>query len=138
MFKFIKEIKRLQKLHDELVDENNLLKEQVKNPKAEDVIRAILGRDISWYDYNKLDFSGQQGYYQNAQSIVINETFNNEVAHFIADQIKFIGMESQSHSQTMNVRSGIVAVETLVERIKNIPSPVVKGEINLEKSTEAI
>jgi hypothetical protein len=141
MFEYIKlkqEIKRLKKIHDELIDENNILKERVNNPTAEKVIENILGRGIDWYDYAKMDFSGQQGYYQNAQSLLTNETFNNEINRFIADQIKFIGYESKSHEQTMHVRTGIAAIETLVDRIKSISGPQIKGEIPLEKSTEAI
>jgi hypothetical protein len=141
MFKYIKlkaEIKRLKKLHDELNDEVVYLKEKLLSPSAEQVIKNIIGREIGWYDYQKLDFGGQQGYYQNAQSLLNNEVLNNEVQRFIADQIKFIGYETDDFSKIMNVRSGIVAVETLMDRIKNISGPKIDKEIDIDKSTEAI
>ena len=141
MFKFIKlykEIKRLKAEHDKLVDEIAELKKKTENPSPEKVIRNILKRDIGWYDYNLLPFDGRIAYYQGAQSLLINETLKNELNHFLADQLKFIGYESMSHEQTMHIRTGIVAIETLMDRLKCIPEPSRNVEMSLEDQSQAI
>ena len=84
---------------------------------------AIIGREISWFDYQKLDQAKQADYYNDAQLIVKSEVFNNEISRYIADMIKWIALDSPDHDKTEHIRSLIVGLETLRERLNNIEDP---------------
>ena len=86
-------------------------------------IEDIIGREISWFDYQKLDQAKQADYYNDAQLIVKSEVFNNEISRYTADMIKWIAMESPDHNKTQHIRSLIVGLETLKQRLESIENP---------------
>jgi hypothetical protein len=90
---------------------------------AEDLIRDLLGRGIDWYDYKAMDEAGWLAYYSNAQALLKNEVFTNELDRFIADCLKNIAYETTNFNQVMNIRTGIVFLETLRDRIRGIENP---------------
>ncbi len=112
------------KLTDTIEDlKEKLGKIEVESSTPNYYIRQMMKRDILWYDYGKLDKTSQMLYYADCQNIVKGETFNNELNHLIADFIKFNANESKDFGQVMNIRAGIVALETLKERFEKIENP---------------
>lgn len=95
-------------------------------------IEDIMGRGIQFYDYQKLDQQAWVNYFQDAEQIVKNETFNNELTHYIADLVKFAATESQSWEQVLNTRTAIITLETFKQRLESIEDP------RKDKTTENI
>lgn len=93
----------------------------IKTP--EDNIADLLGRGIDWYDYKTMDLAGRMAYWNNAQAILKNDVFINELNHWIADCVKNTAYETKNFEQVMNIRTGIVFLETLKERIESIENP---------------
>ena len=91
--------------------------------KAVEIIKEIIGRGIEWYDYRKLDKGVWREYKNNAHWIAKNETFNNEISHYIADLMKFMSYESKDFDQVLHTRTAIIVLETLRERLSSIEDP---------------
>ena len=103
-------------------------KEQDKmSPKI--FIESILKRGIDWYDYKKLDAAQWNAYYNDTQFISQNQTFNNELNHYITDLVKFCAtlegtpLSSDKLIQLTNVQFGIVVLETFKKRLEEIENP---------------
>ena len=94
-----------------------------------ETIKKIIGREISWFDYKKLDKKSWEIYFNDAKLIRENSTFINELDHYIADLIKYcatmngIPLSNEKLIILTNVQFGIVALETLRERLKSIEDP---------------
>ena|SRR3990167_2517995 len=99
-------------------------KEQPENLGAEKIIEKIIGRGIDWFDPEKLDQQSQRNYFDDAEIILSNETFNNELHHYITDLVKFIVYEAQDFDQVLHTRSAIVTLESFKDRFKKIIKPV--------------
>lgn len=87
------------------------------------VVEEIIGRGIEFFDYTKLDKGAWRGYYNDAKQIAANETFKNELRHYITDLLKFIGYEAQNWEQVVHTRTAIVTLETFKERLESIENP---------------
>lgn len=94
-----------------------------------EIIKQILGKDISWFDYSKLERGEWSRYAEDARLISGNETFKNELNHYIADLTKFCAtMNGTPLSQDKliiltNVQFGIVVLETFKKRLETIINP---------------
>lgn len=131
------------KLNKKLREELRVIKEEnirLKNcrPTAEEVIKDLMKHEIGWYKWEDLDQAAKVAYWQNAQGILNNETFLNEVRKFIADMAADIVYNSNDYEKVINLRIGIVTLETLKERFEKIAKPEKEKKINLEKASEAI
>ena len=80
-------------------------------------------RGIDWYDPKDQDDNAQRVYYNEAQSILKNDVFNNELNHYIAEMVNYIAMETKDFDQVMHVRSAIVALESFRARLEKIAKP---------------
>lgn len=125
MFNNLKKIKELEQEIKKLKAENLELKFKVFNEGADAkiVIETILKRGIDWYDYRKLDKGAWQNYFADAEMIVRNYTFNNELNHFITDMIKNAALETNNFEQVLNIRTGIITLETFKQRLESIENP---------------
>lgn len=119
----------------ELIFQKSILEDKVKEleklHQARSHIESIIKRGIDWYDITKLDQGKRQIYFDDAQQIASNETFNNELHHFITDLIKFTAIESNNFEQVNNIRTGIITLETFKNRLEQIENPR-KAEISME------
>jgi len=110
-----------------LLRENNKLKHKIKELSelsATHTIEKLLDRKISWYNYRELDNNKRKEYYFNAQAILDNEVFKNEMQHIISDTIKHIAKRSKNHEETQGNRMSINGLEVFRERLKSIENPV--------------
>lgn len=87
------------------------------------VIEDIIGRKIDWFDYKKLDQGARSNYKNDADFIRQNETFNNEISHYITDLMKFMAYEATNFEQILHTRTSIVTLETFRQRLENIEDP---------------
>lgn len=95
----------------------------VNNEKANEVVNAVIGRGIKWYDYNELKPDLRNLYYQQAQSVLKNNTWINELNHFSADLVHYIAKEAKDFDEVLMNRAMIVAIESFRERLAGIPDP---------------
>ena len=113
----------------ELEAKVNNLRAQLFNDKpvagleARGYLEHILNRKVEWYDYTKLDHQLWVNYYNDAQQIVNGELFNNELNKYIADLIKFNAVEAHNWEQIMNVRTGIITLQSFKDRLNSITDP---------------
>jgi hypothetical protein len=102
----------------------SVLKTITNKATPELVVEKIIRRGIDWYDYEDIsDINHKRQYFHNAQSVLKNETFINEIKHLLADQVEFIARESRSHEETMNIRMTINAIDLIKERLESIYDP---------------
>lgn len=99
----------------------SLLKADFNDPNP--YIEKIIERKVEWFDYKKMDIQQQLNYYNDAQQVVNGEIFNNELHHYMADLIRFNAIEAKDFDQVMNVRTGIVTLETFKDRLSKIENP---------------
>lgn len=94
-------------------------KEKYSDPKY--VVEKVLGRGLNWYDINQIESEEhRRNYAKQAESILKNEAFKNEINSIIADLINFCAKESPNHDKTLGARMSINAFELLRERLENI------------------
>ena len=86
-------------------------------------VQRMIQKGIEWYNYKALDHAGQMGYWNDAQSLLRNPVFQNEIQAMKSELVKYVAMESRSHEETMGVRTAIVNLEAFVERINDIENP---------------
>lgn len=98
--------------------------------KAEIVIKELLGRGIEFYDYRKLDKGSWRTYHNDAQLIANNETFTNELKHYITDLVKFLAYEADTLDKVLHTRTAIVALETFKDRLLQIEDPTTRNTNN--------
>lgn len=92
---------------------------KIGNPKY--VVEKVLKRGVNWYDINQVESEEQRrNYAKQAESILKNEAFKNEINSIIADLINFCAKESPNHDKTLGARMSINAFELLRERLENI------------------
>ena len=119
MFRILKKIFKIDliKKIGVLEKEKKELKEQIiglkfreyevrKDPRS--FIESILKSKIDWFDYKKLDGARWNEYFNDAQFIIKNETFNNELYHWISDLIKFAAVETKTIDEVLHVRTRII------------------------------
>ena len=95
----------------------NLLEVKVQ---PEEIVAKVLKRGIDWYDYQKLDLAGRNSYWSDIQSVIMNESYQNEINHFIADLVKEIAYGTKSFEDVRDLRMTINGVQTLQERLESI------------------
>lgn len=101
----------------------NLNMEKEKQDAAK-IIEQILGQGIDWFDYKKSDDKNfWRTYFNEAKYIARSEVFNNEVNHYVADIMKFITYKSENFDQVLHLRTSIVTLETLKQRLESIEDP---------------
>jgi len=128
MFKYKK---KYEEVENELALRGNKIKElraeinRLKHKSTpEIVVEKVMRRGIEWYDYNDIkDINQKRDYYHDAQNVLKNPVFINEIKHLLADQVEFIARDSQSHEDTMNVRMTINAIDLIKERLESIYDP---------------
>jgi len=103
-----------------LKEKVNNLQELVGDPKF--VVDKVLGRDLAWYDYKQLKAADRVIYWQNAQAIIKNDTFKNEIKHTCSDLINEIAKESKSFKHVIELRMTINGLMLLKDRFEDISS----------------
>jgi len=124
-----KKIKELERHSEHL---SRMLAERVTSEK---VISKILGKDISWFDFNNLEYAEKITYKGNAKAILRNETFLNEYNKYLEDLITHIA-KSAKIDDIPYLRAGIVVLESFKERLESIEQPDLSESV--ENINEAI
>jgi len=113
--------KRIKELEKELAE----LK--AKKFSGIEIVEKNIEKNIKWFDYTKLDGASRIIYYNDAKQIIENETFNNELNHYMADLVRFCATLSNKGDEKLrqleNVQFGIVVLETLKERLSSVENP---------------
>lgn len=94
-------------------------------------LNDILGRDLEYFDY-KENKSIWSAYFADAQAISKNSTFLNEINHFRRILMEEAVFKTESFEQLMHVRTAIITLETLLQRLQQIEDP------NVVKTTKTI
>jgi len=87
------------------------------------IIELLMNKGLDWYDYDKLDFEDRLKYYNDAQRVLTNSVFENEVKHFLGDLIQEIAVSDADYNKDKVLRYSINGVKTLIERLESIPDP---------------
>ena len=138
-----KKYTRLQKEHDQLREDYQQLRETLReslkkqNPPVTlfDVLKQILGQDLSWFDYNELGKTEMEKYFLSSQRILNEPIFQNEMNFLKSNWGKQSLLEACSlpkkqiaeHVQKMSWM--ILGIEMLKQRLESIQNP----HSNLEK-----
>ena len=96
-----------------------------------------MGQGVKWYDYKELSVVEQKKYYTQAQLILDNPVFKNEINHFIKDLVEHIAYKSKDFGEVRDLRmtiNGVKALSDRLESIENIPDQ----EISIEDLNSAI
>ena len=86
-------------------------------------LKSILDKDISFFDYKKMDRGSWASYFNDAQMIVKNETFLNELKHFQKDLMEKAFLDTTDFQQIMHLRTAFITLETLLQRLESIENP---------------
>ncbi len=113
------DILRLRKENERLQVENEEL--QVRARDGTLTVEAILKRGVSYYDPSLLDYAGQVTYRKNAEEILRNEVFNNELQHLEADWVEFCAKGAQDYGQVRDMRMCLTALTLFKARLRDIP-----------------
>lgn len=111
-------IKNLEELNDLLI-----LQAKENSVSAQGVICNILKRGIDWYDYRSLPSEQKLTYYNDAQLILKNEVFNNEIKHLVEDLIKYCATHAKDFEEVKAMRYTINGIELIKERLNSIIDP---------------
>lgn len=135
MFEYFKTNKSL-KAELEMAEQQLKVKEQeasgykqachslLEKSTAELVLENLLnGREVKWFDYRKLTKDGQRAYYNEAQSIIRGQVFNNELNAYMLDVVEEIAKRSRDYNHVQLLRTAISMGQVLRERIKKIQNP---------------
>lgn len=107
----------------------------MKDIEYKKYLEDILGHDLEYFDY-KENRSVWSSYHADAQAIVTNSTFLNEINHYRRILMEEATFKVEDFDKLMHVRTAIVTLETLLERLKSIEDPRV--EITKENINDAI
>lgn len=124
-------LEKIEVLKQLLLDRNNAFNEvhkqleEQKNKKIgpELVVERVMAKSVGFYKYEKLNHEAQKDYYLQAQSLLHNDVFKNEIEHMITDWVEFIAYKSQSHESTRDMRMCINALELFKQRARSIVDP---------------
>ena|SRR3990167_7954084 len=86
----------------------------------------ILDQDLEYFDY-KDNKSVWSSYYADAQYISKNETFLNEINSYRRVLMEYAVFKTDDFDKLMHVRTAIVTLETLLQRLKNVEDPNHQG-----------
>ena len=143
-------MKLLEKLHSRkrLIDELHAMKAQNRR-LVEDIARlhhelrepryvaeAIMGRGINWYNYEELPYDQRMLYYNNAQSVLRNETFQNEIKTIFSDWVNHLATQSKDWNEVRDIRAMMNGVDMLRKRFAEIKNP--EKQVSKENIHEAI
>lgn len=130
-FKAPSEVKRLEGellLSRKLTDEFRELYKQEKERRADPrmVVEKIFNKEVKWFDYKELTASGQRQYFQEAQTILKSEVFNNIFNQIIATQC-VENIRQWNPVTRLDVVYGtqmlINGLDLLKEELQSIPDP---------------
>lgn len=96
------------------------------------VIEAVLKRDISWVDYEKLTNQEQLTYYNQIQQALLNDALQNEIRYLLADWVSELAQLDPEPDKDKPLRWSINALELLLERLRSIPDPKIAQPTNTE------
>lgn len=103
--------------------ENIRLENKLKNktlPKASEVIKSILGRQIKWVDYEDLPEQERDSYYRKAKEILENDVFKNEINRATVDIVNTIAYQCQSYEEVQQMRFTLNGIKILQERLESL------------------
>ncbi len=115
-------------LQSQVIAHKELLKKARDTSNPEGYIKNLMKRDIEWFDHGKLDQGRKVQYHADAQNVLHNEAFRNELDHYIADLVKFCAtMDKIPIADKLivltNVQTGILVLETFKKRFSDIENP---------------
>jgi len=116
-------IRKIDVLQRTVVERNNTISKLISEIGPGQVVEKVMGRNISFYKYQKLDFNAQKAYYYDARMIINNATFKNELNYLINQWVEFIAYKSKDHQTTENLRMCVNALELFKERLTSIEDP---------------
>jgi len=87
------------------------------------VIKKILGRKLTWFDYSQMDHRSQEEYYKKAQEILRSDVFNNEMKSAITDLVEHMATKSKDFEEVRDLRMTINGLELFRERLQQIENP---------------
>ena len=85
-------------------------------------LEDILGHELDYFDY-KENKSIWSSYFADAQWITKNQTFLNEVNHYRRVLMEEAVFKTENFDQLMHIRTAIIMLETLVDRLRKIEDP---------------
>lgn len=103
--------------------ENIRLENKLKDktlPKASEVIKSILGRQIKWVDYEDLPEQERDSYYRKAKEILENDVFKNEINRATVDIVNTIAYQCQSYEEVQQMRFTLNGIKILQERLESL------------------
>ena len=86
-------------------------------------LEKVLGQRLSFFDYHKLDQGRQQEYFNDAQYIIKNETFLNEINHLISTIVQNTVINAENFEQVQNARTSILILEQFIRNLESIEDP---------------
>ena len=97
------------------------------------VVEKVLGRELKYFEEDKLGRNERIEYFNNAQLILNNKTLQNEIHKLMADWIEYAAKESEEDvygkQSVRDMRMCISALELIVERLESIPNPAQKNDV---------
>lgn len=120
--RFIKKCETIKILHEE----NRELKKQIKELEKKvgdpaEVVKKLLGRPIKFFDTYKMSEERYNAYYKEAQQVINNEAFQNELNCLVVDLVNSSARDTEDFRQVLNRRFTLCGIELLKQRIENMP-----------------
>lgn len=109
-----------------LKKENNILERKIKELEKKvgdpaEVVKKLLGRPIKFFDTYKMSEERYNAYYKEAQQVINNEAFQNELNCLVVDLVNSSARDTEDFRQVLNRRFTLCGIELLKQRIENMP-----------------
>lgn len=101
------------------------IKKYFTSTSPSQVLSAVLKRDLTWIDYEKLTFEEQKLYYIKIQQVLNNDAFQNEIRYLLADWVSELAQTDPDPDIDKPLRWSINGLELLLERLRSIENPVI-------------
>jgi len=93
-----------------------------------EVVNRLTKKDFEWFDYSELDEGERQKYYQQAQSVLTSDVFNNEINKLNAEFAEWASKKSTSWDDVLAMRHQISGLMLLKERLESVLNPIKKED----------
>ena len=120
--KIIKVLKKIPEVQSAL-DNFNQFVDNNKIKENNNLIDKFVPSEIKWYDYTELDEANRRNYYLQAQDILKNRVFQNELNQMIYNFQDYCFKKAKNFDEVNNQRMKVAGLLILKERLESIPDP---------------
>lgn len=119
--RLIEELGAIKGQNRKLTEEIFRLQRELRDPRS--VVEAIMRQGIEWFNYEELPYADRVQYFNDAQTIIRNKTFQNEVKCLFKELIDHLATQSKDFPEVRDLRATMNGIDLLRKRFSEIKNP---------------